>query len=82
MTRQTHTHANLEVSQAVYDEIAGKLRAAGYDDAFGRNGEIDMHGIALVVACPDDPTAESGRDGEDDVEGGDEWEDGSPHEEE
>ena len=43
----THTYAELEVSKAVYEEIRGKLLAAGYDHAFN-NGVIDMHGIALV----------------------------------
>jgi hypothetical protein len=39
-----------------YAEIAGKLRVAGYNHAFDRNGEIDMHGLALVKA----PEAEPG----------------------
>jgi hypothetical protein len=43
---QTHTFATLEVSQAVFDEIAAKLREAGYDHSFV-DGLIDMHGIAL-----------------------------------
>lgn len=47
--RQTHTYAELEVSAAAYDEIAGKLRAAGYDHAF-HDGTIDMHGIGLTRA--------------------------------
>ncbi len=43
----SHTYVLCEVSRAAYDEIAAKLRAAGYDHAF--DGEcIDMHGIALV----------------------------------
>jgi len=45
--RFTHTFAELEVSAAAYDEIAAKLRAAGYDHAFV-NGAIDMHGIGLT----------------------------------
>lgn len=48
----TYTYALLEVSQTAYDEIAAKLRAAGYDHAFGAEGEMDMHGIALNVAKP------------------------------
>lgn len=45
----THTYAALDVSPAAYDEIAGKLRAAGYDHVFDNdNGAIDMHGIGLV----------------------------------
>ena len=48
----THTYALLEVSAAAYDEIAAKLREAGYDHVFGGDGEIDMHGIALTRAAP------------------------------
>lgn len=44
----THTFAELEVSAAAYDEIAAKLREAGYDHAFTDEGAIDMHGIGLV----------------------------------
>jgi len=51
----THTYALLEVSPAVYDEIAAKLREAGYEQAFGDNGELDMHGIAIVRS----PTAKA-----------------------
>lgn len=43
----THTYAMLEVSRAAYDEIAAKLREAGYDHAFRPEGcrmAIDMHG--------------------------------------
>ena len=48
-----YTYAELEVSPAVYDEIASKLRAAGYGDAFvtehgEHNPTIDMHGLGLV----------------------------------
>jgi hypothetical protein len=50
----THTYATLEVSRAAYDEIASKLREAGYDHVFipdriGAAPTIDMHGIGLVV---------------------------------
>ena len=45
----TYTYAVLEVSKAAYDEIAAKLRDAGYDHAFTDEGEIDMHGIALAA---------------------------------
>lgn len=47
-TEMSYTYALLEVSRLAYDEIAGKLRAAGYDHAFGRDEEIDMHGIAII----------------------------------
>lgn len=43
----THTYVVLEVSKACYDEIAKKLKEAGYDCE--HNGEIDMHGVALAV---------------------------------
>jgi hypothetical protein len=47
--RTTYTYAELEVSAAAYDEIAGKLRAADYGHAF-HDGTIDMHGIGLTRA--------------------------------
>lgn len=50
--RQTHTYALLEVSEACWNEIATKLREADYRHAFGDDGEIDMHGIALVQPPP------------------------------
>lgn len=64
--RSTHTFAELEVSAAAYDEIAGKLREAGYDHAFNE-GAIDMHGIGVtrsaeqgaskaLVTAPENPT--------------------------
>lgn len=43
----THTFATLQVSAEAYDEIAGKLKSAGYDHAFV-DDVIDMHGIGLV----------------------------------
>lgn len=56
--RQTYTYVELEISEAAYNEIAGKLRAAGYDHVFMNSGAIDMHGLAVVnlaaeVAKPD-----------------------------
>lgn len=45
----TRTYALLHVSQEAYDEIAQKLREAGYDHAFNDEGEVDMDGIALVT---------------------------------
>lgn len=42
----THTFARLEISEAAYDEIRGKLEAAGYD-CVSATGIIDMQGIGL-----------------------------------
>lgn len=47
MRRTVHTYALLELSPAAYEEIAKKLRDAGYDHAFNDEGEIDMHGIGV-----------------------------------
>ena len=44
----THTYVELKVSGSAYDEIAAKLRAADYGHVFGKDGEIDMVGIALT----------------------------------
>jgi len=47
----TRTYVELEVSEAAYDEIAEKLRNAGYGHVFDKDNKgnivIDMHGIAL-----------------------------------
>lgn len=48
--KQTRTYALLEISFAAYQEIAKKLKDAGYDHAFMKNGHIDMHGIAVSSA--------------------------------
>jgi hypothetical protein len=45
----THTYAVLELSKAAHEEIATKLRAAGYDHSFMEDGVIDMHGIAVAL---------------------------------
>ncbi|MDS1141733.1 hypothetical protein RE432_14930 [Pusillimonas sp. SM2304] len=44
----THTLATLELSQAAYDEIAWKLKKAGYDHVFLEDGLIDMQGIGVL----------------------------------
>lgn len=44
----THTVATLEVSESTYEEIAKKLREAGYGHVFLDDGVIDMTGIGLV----------------------------------
>jgi len=47
----THTYVELELSQSAYEEIARKLREAGYDHCFMHPGpEIDMHGIVVTLA--------------------------------
>lgn len=52
----TYTFAELEVSESTFDEIAQKLKDAGYDHAFIDNA-IDMHGIGLVKEKPPEPKA-------------------------
>jgi hypothetical protein len=54
----THTFVLLELSQEAYDEIASKLKNAGYDHAFEDHGVIDMHGLAVHAkrSKPSDPT--------------------------
>lgn len=52
----THTYAVLKVSPETYNEIRGRLAAAGYAGQFHdkADGEvIDMHGIALQSAHPE-----------------------------
>lgn len=53
-SRSTYTYVTLDVSQSTFDEIEGRLRAAGYTHAFHQDREdgltIDMHGLALVRA--------------------------------
>ncbi len=51
MIRQTRTFALLELSGPAFEEVKGKLTAAGYAQAFTEiDGKpvIDMHGIAVV----------------------------------
>lgn len=48
MLRATRTYVILEVTPQVFQEIAAKLREAGYDHAFSEDDSvIDMQGIAL-----------------------------------
>ena len=44
----THTYAIMKVSRSTYDEVYKKLKAAGYSDQIDRDGNLDMHGIALA----------------------------------
>lgn len=52
MPRITHTFVVLDVSKAAYDEIAAKLKAAGYGHVFhleyGHGVVMDMQGIAIA----------------------------------
>jgi hypothetical protein len=48
----TRTFAELEISQSAWNEIARKLRDAGYDHAFVDEKTIDMQGIGLTPAPP------------------------------
>lgn len=54
----THTYVVLELSQPAYQEIADKLKAAGYEHAFsfGKDYQgravIDMQGIAVAPLSP------------------------------
>ncbi len=48
----TYTFVHLELSPGAYDEIASKLRDAGYDHAFLEGGALDLHGLAAVRAQP------------------------------
>lgn len=46
----TYTYAVLVVSESAYNEIREKLKDAGYQDQFHKDGPdevIDMHGIAI-----------------------------------
>lgn len=54
----TYTVATLEVSASAYNEIADKLRAAGYDQCFDEAGMIDMTHIGLVKAAESDDSKE------------------------
>lgn len=65
--RTTHSFANLQVSQATYDEIMQLLMKANYYHAFIKQNKednvlIDMHGIALsrdpIKATPPELTEE------------------------
>lgn len=47
--RQTHTIVTMDVPAALYDLVRQKLLDAGYGHAVDdREGELDMHGVALT----------------------------------
>ncbi|WP_175777473.1 hypothetical protein [Burkholderia anthina] len=48
----THTVATLDVSAMTFQEIAGKLRAAGYGHLFMMDGTIDLTGIGIASTLP------------------------------
>lgn len=50
----TYTLAKLVLSKEAYDEIAAKLRDAGYDHAFADDGMIDMTHIGVCPPEKDD----------------------------
>lgn len=50
----SHTYVLMTVSKATYDEVAAKMKEAGYDHVFHDEKDedgvlIDMHGIALKL---------------------------------
>jgi hypothetical protein len=52
MIRQTHTYANLPVSQSTFNEVRHLLQEARYDHLLEDKDCIPMQGIALVVEEP------------------------------
>ncbi len=54
--RSTHTYALLAVNNETHREIKDLLLKVGYDHAINDEGEIDMHGIALVSTAEQDCT--------------------------
>jgi hypothetical protein len=47
--RSTHSYVTMDVPPEFYDLVHQKLLDAGYDHAVNdKEGELDMHGIALV----------------------------------
>jgi hypothetical protein len=48
MTRITRTYVTMEVPPLFWKFIKEELEKAGYTHAIGGDGELDMHGIALV----------------------------------
>ena len=57
--RSVYTLVKLEVEDSTYEEIAGKLREAGYDHVFLHDGGIDMTHIALVKKEDEDEEQET-----------------------
>jgi hypothetical protein len=62
MSPSTHTFVKLEISAEAFEEIAARLRAAGYYHVFkDENQMMDMQGIALI---PERANAEKVREKE------------------
>lgn len=55
----THTFVELPVSEAVWNEIAGKLKNTEYGPQILPGDIIDMHGIALVKEKLSEPERET-----------------------
>lgn len=51
--RSTYTVAGLELSRAAYDEIAKKLRAAGYDHCFSVEDGREMIDMTHIGVMPE-----------------------------
>ena len=60
----THTFAILEVSKRTFDDISGRLIAAGYEHCFKTTGAgvkiVDMNEIALAVDGQKSPVSRRG----------------------
>lgn len=46
--RSTYTYVLMEIPKKLYELVRAKMEAAGYSHAINNEGEVDMHGIALV----------------------------------
>jgi len=55
----THALVAIGLTPAAYHEVAEKLQAAGLDDAFRDDGQLDMTGVAVFCGAPlGDPSPE------------------------
>lgn len=45
---KSYTYVTMALSPEAYQEIRGKMLAAGYQHAIDRDGAVDMHGIAVI----------------------------------
>lgn len=45
----SHSYALMPIPKAVFDDVRGRLKEAGYDHAIHDEGKtLDMHGVALI----------------------------------